>query len=633
MPRGQGRRCSGYLSSDERFAYCTREEHAGQAPLEPTDPPSWRHFLEGECRCGATHGFAPNGAVATYDYVDENRQLLYQVVRLTGKQFRQRRPDGNGGWIWNLNATRRVLYHLPSVLEAAQAGETVYVVEGEKDVHAIEHAGGTATCNPGGAGKWKPEYAAALKGARVVIVADRDKPGLDHALAVAATLPTAPIVQACEGKDVYDHLAAGHTLDELQPLPPDDQPKLTEIIFETLRDFLRRPLPKSESLVGVTRNGTNLLPRYGWVMPWGREGSGKTSVLVDLIFHACTGRAWLNYPVARPLRIVAVVNEGVPGGLQDKLQQKTECWDGDVDMVLDNLAVYVSPWGEFTFKNTTIADHARAFAVDFGADYVALDPLHTLGTTGSGTPEETEQFKHTLREFGLWNDLGIITAHHSNKNGMVSGDWARHPDTVIRLEKDGKRPATKLTLEKARPADPAELGVPIVLEWEPETMGYRRVELDASHVTDDDLRERIYTVLRNADQALTKTDLKKAVTGNKNRIGDLIDDEIKAGRIIDETPEKRSTRLRITTPEIRRYEQAENTAQTRMNTESSSYLTAGYEPESSPEGSSFVPPSSSRREERRDDTNYGPNEAEAEDAWAARIADEPDLTETEWDNR
>src|SRR5262245_31895900 len=39
----------------------------------------------------------------TYDYRDEADGLLFQVVRLPGKRFRQRRPDGNGGWIWSLN--------------------------------------------------------------------------------------------------------------------------------------------------------------------------------------------------------------------------------------------------------------------------------------------------------------------------------------------------------------------------------------------------------------------------------------------------------------------------------------------------------------------------------------------------
>jgi hypothetical protein len=290
------------------------------------------------------------------------------------------------------------------------------------------------------------------------------------------------------------------------------------IVFEPLRAFLTRDLPPAESLVGVTRNGTNLLPRYGWVMPWGREGSGKTSVVIDLLYHAAAGIDWLGWPIGRPLHVVVVVNEGIPGGFQDKLTAKLETWPGDTEIIRDNVAVYASPWGEFTFRNERMATHARAFALDFGADYVALDPLHTLGSSGGGRPDETEAFKHVLRSFGVWADLGVITAHHSNKAGMISGDWARHPDTVIHLEKDGKNPATKLTLEKARPADPHELGVPVLLEWNVETLGYVRKVLEPRHRTsDDELDAKIRDELATASAPLTMGALQKAVGGDTKR--------------------------------------------------------------------------------------------------------------------
>lgn len=261
MPRGQQKRCSGYLSSDGRFAYCTREEHAGTAALEHTDPPSYRHILEGECRCGQTHLEARDNSEATYDYLDAAGHLLYQVVRLPGKQFRQRRPAPDGSWLWNLHGVTRVLYRLPDVLAAAAVGETIYIVEGEKDVHAIERAGATATCNSGGAGKWQPEYSTALQGATVIVIADNDKPGRDHAHRIQQTIPTARIVTAAAGKDVSDHLAAGHTLDTLLPLlvdPQDNAPEPEEppTAFEDLDNAKRL----------IAKHGNSL----HYVKPWDR---------------------------------------------------------------------------------------------------------------------------------------------------------------------------------------------------------------------------------------------------------------------------------------------------------------------------------------------------------------------------
>ena len=79
----------------------------------------------------------------------------FEVVRKPGKQFKQRRPDGNGGYVWNLRDVRRVLYRLPEVLEAFGPERPIYVPEGEKDVEALERLGLVATCNPMGAGKWR----------------------------------------------------------------------------------------------------------------------------------------------------------------------------------------------------------------------------------------------------------------------------------------------------------------------------------------------------------------------------------------------------------------------------------------------------------------------------------------------
>jgi hypothetical protein len=94
---------------------------------------------------------------ATYDYADEGGELLSQVVRYEPRGFRQRRPDGRGGWIWNLQGVRRVPYRLPELLEALGAEQTIFIAEGEKDVDNLHRLGAPATCNLGGAGKWHAE--------------------------------------------------------------------------------------------------------------------------------------------------------------------------------------------------------------------------------------------------------------------------------------------------------------------------------------------------------------------------------------------------------------------------------------------------------------------------------------------
>ena len=131
-----------------------------------------------------------NGAaeiVATYDYTDEGGNLLFQCVRSKPKDFWQRRPDGKGGWINNLQGVRRVLYRLPEVIAAS----TVCVPEGEKDCDNLEKLGFVATTNPLGAGKWRDEYSETLCGKDVIVfgdVGDEDGAGEKHTKQVIESL-------------------------------------------------------------------------------------------------------------------------------------------------------------------------------------------------------------------------------------------------------------------------------------------------------------------------------------------------------------------------------------------------------------------------------------------------------------
>jgi hypothetical protein len=127
---------------------------------------------------------APKGnIVGTYDYTDDKGDLLYQVVRLEPKDFRQRRPNGNGGWIWNAGE-RRVLYRLPELLQYPDA--TVFVTEGEKDADRVASLGLCATTVA--CGKWTDDCAKAVAGRDVVILEDNDEAGCKKALEGATAL-------------------------------------------------------------------------------------------------------------------------------------------------------------------------------------------------------------------------------------------------------------------------------------------------------------------------------------------------------------------------------------------------------------------------------------------------------------
>lgn len=163
--------------------------------------------------------------VATYDYCDENGVLAFQTVRLDRpKDFRQRRPDGGGGWIWDLKGVRLVPYLLPEVL-SAERDRTLFVVEGEKDANRLWAESVPATTNPMGAGKWRNEYSEFLHGRAIVVISDNDDPGRRHAAQVARSLDgvaakvrVLELPDLPERGDVSDWFDAGGTADELLQL-------------------------------------------------------------------------------------------------------------------------------------------------------------------------------------------------------------------------------------------------------------------------------------------------------------------------------------------------------------------------------------------------------------------------------
>lgn len=177
-----------------------------------------------------------------YDYRDEKNDLLFQVVRKPGHKFLQRRPDGGGDWIWNLEGVRRVVYRLHELINHEGI---VFVCEGEKDVDNVRALGLIATTNPGGAGKWREEYSAYLSDRDVVILPDNDEPGRNHADLVERSLKiTAKSVKVLklpglgDKEDVSDWIGRGGTREQLEELSKQTATREELPDAVTFKDFL-----------------------------------------------------------------------------------------------------------------------------------------------------------------------------------------------------------------------------------------------------------------------------------------------------------------------------------------------------------------------------------------------------------
>lgn len=210
--------------------------------------------------------------VCAYDYRDESGTMLYQVIRYSPKGFRQCRPEGKK-CVWNLNGVRRVLYRLPELLKA-DPETVIHIVEGELDVDRLREHHLEATCNPGGAGKWKAVYNTHLEGRPVVVIPDNDAPGRKHAHDVASSLyGTAASLKVLElpglpdHGDVSDWLNEGHDIEELVRIAettPEWTPDRAEPLAEAGEKHIDSGVANMERLVAQHHRDVRYLYRVGW---------------------------------------------------------------------------------------------------------------------------------------------------------------------------------------------------------------------------------------------------------------------------------------------------------------------------------------------------------------------------------
>jgi RecA-family ATPase len=378
-PRNDWQECRDYV-----------REKAGLGPFTPNGQGHKHHSAARR----------PQGSVeATYDYRDESGVLRYQVVRLKPKSFRQRRPDGNGGWIPNLEGVRRVLYRLPEILRYPHG--TVFVCEGEKDadrVASLEHCATTVA-----SGKWTDDCVKALAGRHVIILQDNDDAGAKKASAaaqalhsVATTIRIVLLPDLPAGGDISDWLNADPQRDgEMLARVCMDAPEWTPTAIPDEAE--KQPL----SWLDMSKWDSEPVPARKWAIPdrvplnqaglfSGEGGTGKSIIELTKNVAHVLGKDWLgSLPEIGPafylgaeddadelhIRLAAIAahygatfKELIEGGLHVLCllgQDATLCAADGKSGKVETTALYKQIYeaaGDIKPKNISIDTLSRAFA-------------------------------------------------------------------------------------------------------------------------------------------------------------------------------------------------------------------------------------------------------------------------------
>lgn len=391
-----------------------------------------------------------------YDYNDGAGKLLYQVCRYIPKDFRQRRPDGQGGWTWSMKGVERVLYRLPDVLRAVAAGEQVYVTEGEKDALALVRLGLCATCNAGGAGKWQDGYSTALKGAGIVILPDRDEPGRKHGELVARALRgnvaslkviELPDRDGRKVKDAADWIGAGGSRAELEELveeapeaaaEADSAPSDSGVLDGA--EMLATAPPEHEPVL------SGLFDRHALVEIVGPSKTRKSFSVLQLALSLTAGRDVFGFNVPRPFSVLLADLELSEADLRRRLYRMGHALGIGPADVGDRLRVLPLAGQEGLM--------ARIEAAAVGADVVIADPLYAL-CDGGETIEDLRAPLRWLRRLAVGR-AACCFVHHDAKGaagdrdtrdrGSGSGITGRSVDARVTLTPNAADPANAVVM-------------------------------------------------------------------------------------------------------------------------------------------------------------------------------------------
>ncbi|MGA1066856.1 MAG: AAA family ATPase [Alphaproteobacteria bacterium] len=357
--------------------------------------------------------------VKTYDYFDAQGVSAYQVQRFYPKSFKQRRPDGNGGWIYNLKGIVSFPYLLPQIL--SRPDETIYIVEGEQCADALANQGLLATTNSGGAGNWRQTLNHYFRGRDVVILPDNDDAGRSHAHKVSKQLfGTAKTIKVLElpdlppRGDIINWFASGNDSEKLKGLVseeavisefPDFDSDENErpYTFLTAQDIYLLPDPKP--LI------EDLIFENSFCVMYGAPGSGKSFCALDMGLSIAVGMPWQN-KMAQQGSVLYIAGEGV-GGLSKRLKA-FQHFHG-----LSQLSQFYVLQQAVNFRDETSVRHLLNEIDKNGADFNAIF-IDTVARAMLGGDENSAAdmgaFIGACDRVRNYTGAAVIGVHHSGKD-------------------------------------------------------------------------------------------------------------------------------------------------------------------------------------------------------------------------
>lgn len=396
--------------------------------------------------------------VIRYDYEDHQGRTLYRHVRWEPKDFTWERSDGNGGWIPHLKQKCRntqcschsrwlpklspVLYGYRRTREAAARGEPIYVTEGEKAADRLSALGVSATC-AGGAKNWHDEFGETLRGAHVVVLVDNDDVGRAYANAAARScvgkaesVKVLALDGLAEHGDVFDWLAAGHNVAELQELAAQapewqggDEPA------ESVRTWTWAELEVAAQAEPPEQLVESLMASGDRFLIFAFAGVGKSLVGLHLAVALHRGTDFLDHFKTRRARVGYVDEESSTTRLGQRLGQIAR--GQGIDAEHEDLPRFRVQAGERLDTDSGV-ERVAAWIRDESLDVLIVDTLRRVHQLQENEADDMAKIEKAIRELQRrgrddGRPLTVVLIHHSPKPRQGGSNA---PETMARGSSD-----------------------------------------------------------------------------------------------------------------------------------------------------------------------------------------------------
>lgn len=224
------------------------------------------------------------------------------------------------------------LYRRSRVADAVAEGRTVYLVEGEEDVHSLEAIGQVATTAPMGARSFARVDVTPLTGADIIAIPDRDDEGERWAQLVTERLDgvaaSLVIAHPAVGKDASDHIAADLGVDDLKRDDPAAARRAATLA--------RHPAINLAALLDPNRPPREyvmcgLLPAGAAVSLAAPAGTGKSLLALAIALAVARGnRRFAGLDIPRSRRVLYIDMENTADDLGERFESFGVTQDTDL---------------------------------------------------------------------------------------------------------------------------------------------------------------------------------------------------------------------------------------------------------------------------------------------------------------